>query len=252
MNRILLLNNPFLYASAEEPGDPGSSAGGGDPTNTSTGQTENGSEETAEPADYGFGEPPTEGGDSGGSAAATTNTNSENKDEIYELTFGEDFAGGDELKNLLTEQAKTSGLPSDKASQFLGNVISKIRDAEVAELKASDAKLKEDWGKDYEANMKTAKAFAHKVASKAGLKMEDMAVFASPNGYRILNALAGTFEEGGIVGAGNGTKVNPDDEAKRMLSDPSHPLHDAILNPAHPRHKEANEQYNRLVGIIQD
>ncbi len=241
------MNNTFLFYPAEEPGDPGASAGGGaETTSTTTEQTDHGA---GEPADYGFGEAPLEVAVSGEHAT----TDNDNKDEAYELAFGDDFAGGDELKSLLTEQAKTSGLPSDKASQFLGSVISRMRDAEVTELKASDAKLKEEWGKNYEVNMKTAKSFAHKIATKAGLKIEDMAVFASPNGYRILNALAGTFEEGGIVGAGsNGTRVNPDHEARRMLSDPNHPLHDAILNPAHPRHKEANEKYNQLVGIIMD
>ena len=38
-------------------------------------------------------------------------------------------------------------------------------------------------------------------------------------------------------------------EAERMMNDPSHPLHEAFMNPNHANHRYADEQYNRLMGF---
>ena len=43
----------------------------------------------------------------------------------------------------------------------------------------------------------------------------------------------------------------PQKEAQRMLTDPSHRYFRAIQDPTDPLFKEANQEYNRLVGFSQ-
>ena len=43
-----------------------------------------------------------------------------------------------------------------------------------------------------------------------------------------------------------GSPVDGKNEAHRIAHDPTHPLHEAYMRTSHPRHKYANEQYDRL------
>lgn len=48
---------------------------------------------------------------------------------------------------------------------------------------------------------------------------------------------------------GTTAQESPAVEAKRMLTDPSHPLYAALQDPQHPQFATANQRYNQLVGL---
>ena len=156
----------------------------------------------------------------------------------------------DALRDMLKGHARAAGLPSDAAGKFLSEVAASIRADEEAAFKEADEALKDEWGAEYETNVSAAKAFARKLSVESGVPMEKMAVFASPDGVRVLHAISRLTGEGGLKGGGQiPAKTDPADEAQAILSDPNHRYYKAIADPSHPQWREATDYYNKLVGI---
>ena len=168
----------------------------------------------------------------------------------YEIDFGEGFVENDALRDMLKGHARAAGLPADAAGKFLSEVAASIRADEEEAFKPADAALKDGWGAEYETNVSAAKAFARKLSVESGVSMEKMAVFASPDGFRVLHAISRMTGEGGLKGGGQiPAKTDPADEAQAILSDPNHRYYKAIADPSHPQWREATDYYNKLVGI---
>ena len=168
----------------------------------------------------------------------------------YEIDFGEGFVENDALRDMLKGHARAAGLPADAAGKFLSEVAASIRADEEEAFKEADEALKDEWGAEYETNVSAAKAFARKLSVESGVSMEKMAVFASPDGFRVLHAISRMIGEGGLKGGGQiPAKTDPADEAQAVLSDPNHRYYKAIADPSHPQWREATDYYNKLVGI---
>lgn len=168
----------------------------------------------------------------------------------YEIDFGEGFVENDALRDMLKGHAREAGLPADAAGKFLSEVAASIRADEEEAFKEADEALKDEWGAEYETNVSAAKAFARKLSVESGVPMEKMAVFASPDGFRVLHAISRLTGEGGLKGGGQiPAKTDPADEAQAILSDPNHRYYKAIADPSHPQWREATDYYNKLVGI---
>ena len=168
----------------------------------------------------------------------------------YEIDFGEGFVENDALRDMLKGHARAAGLPDDAAGKFLSEVAASIRADEEEAFKEADEALKDEWGAEYETNVSAAKAFARKLSVESGVSMEKMAVFASPDGFRVLHAISRLTGEGGLKGGGQiPAKTDPADEAQAILSDPNHRYYKAIADPSHPQWREATDYYNKLVGI---
>lgn len=168
----------------------------------------------------------------------------------YEIDFGEGFVENDALRDMLKGHARAAGLPADAAGKFLSEVSASIRADEEEAFKEADEALKDEWGAEYETNVSAAKAFARKLSVESGVSMEKMAVFASPDGFRVLHAISRLTGEGGLKGGGQiPAKTDPADEAQAILSDPNHRYYKAIADPSHPQWREATDYYNKLVGI---
>ena len=168
----------------------------------------------------------------------------------YEIDFGEGFVENDALRDMLKGHARAAGLPADAAGKFLSEVAASIRADEEAAFKEADEALKDEWGAEYETNVSASKAFARKLSVESGVPMEKMAVFASPDGFRVLHAISRLTGVGGLKGGGQiPAKTDPADEAQAVLSDPNHRYYKAIADPSHPQWREATDYYNKLVGI---
>ncbi len=168
----------------------------------------------------------------------------------YEIDFGEGFVENDALRDMLKGHARAAGLPADAAGKFLSEVADSLRADEEEAFKEADEALKDEWGAEYETNVSAAKAFARKLSVESGVPMEKMAVFASPDGFRVLHAISRLTGEGGLKGCGQiPAKTDPADEAQAILSDPNHRYYKAIADPSHPQWREATDYYNKLVGI---
>lgn len=126
-----------------------------------------------------------------------------------------------------------------------------MQEAEQANIAATTRELREDWGRNFNANMKSVKEFAAKLREKSGLTAQDLAPLQSPKGYRLLYSLMKSVGEDQFVSGEQAGEQNPQQEAQRMLTDPSHRYFNAIQDPTAPLFQEANREYNRLVGYPQ-
>ena len=130
--------------------------------------------------------------------------------------------------------------------------------AEVERVAGVETQLKEVWGDQYGTNMKSAVSAVETLAKMAGIGgdeaqavVNDPVIGSNPVMIRLLaqmGAILGDVPAKGLNrsgGAAAGGKV----EAERIMNDPSHPLHEAFMNPNHANHRYADEQYNRLMGL---
>lgn len=125
-----------------------------------------------------------------------------------------------------------------------------VQAAQLAQQQAveqAETELREDWGRAYEANMSAVGSVLQSLGSRAGVNvaelMENPALRANPDFARLMLAAASMVEEAPMH---VGSAIDARDEAHRIAHDPTHPLHEAYMRTSHPRHKFANEQYDRL------
>ncbi len=169
----------------------------------------------------------------------------------YSLTFSENFEAQPEFLELVTARAKAAGLDGKAAGAYTEGVIRAIQEQEYANMVKTDAELKADWGADYAANKREAKAFGVALMQRAGLTMQDMAVFQSPKGYRLLHELRMATASAPAAGIGRSATSDVDSSyAHEVMHNPNHPdyaaFHEGLSNP---RFREVNERYNRAKGI---
>lgn len=167
----------------------------------------------------------------------------------YVLELPEDLQVTDAFRDMLTEQAKVSGLDGKMAGQYVSGVISTLQKAEQDNVVVSTQELRNDWGKDFQGNMQAVKQFSGKIMAKSGLTPEDMAPLQSPKGYRLLYTLMQATGESAYVEGTKTTPSDPAEEARRMLTDNTHPDYYIFQDPTHERFAEVNRKYNRLVGL---
>lgn len=267
MNTTLF--NPFLRicrAAAEETPEGGGPPATQQPEDTPPAQPPAPGEEQAPPnpdnpgeatpesgeVDFSLDAPPPDGKEQPGDETEPGDTeDSKEPEKPYELELPDDLDVTDDFKATLKEHAKASGLEGKAAGKFVSGVIKSIQEAEQANIAATTKELREDWGKNFNSNMKSVKEFAGKLKQKSGLTTEDLAPLQSPKGYRLLYALMKSVGEDSFVSGKEAQPEDPQKEAQRMLTDPAHRYFRAIQDPNDPLFKEANQEYNRLVGFSQ-
>lgn len=125
--------------------------------------------------------------------------------------------------------------------------VQAARLAEQEAVQQAEANLRADWGRRYEDNMQTVGATLHTLGSRAGVNVaalaEHPALRANADFARLMLAASDLLEEAPMH---TGSPLNAQAEARRMVEDPTHPLHEAYMRTSHPRHQFANEQYDRL------
>lgn len=166
----------------------------------------------------------------------------------YVLELPDDLQVTDDFKSILKDQAKDSGLDGKAAGKYVSGVIKAMEEAERMTQTRDTKELRSDWGKDFNANMDSVKAFAFKLRSKSGLTPEDMGPLQSPKGYRLLFALSQLVGEDTFVGGKTEQINDPQKEAHRMLTDPTHKYYEAMRDQTNPLFLEANRIYNNLVS----
>lgn len=126
-------------------------------------------------------------------------------------------------------------------------MLSAAREVEAAAIARADAELQQDWGLHYEDNMRTVGSFLSHLGTRAGVDVAELAanpaLRANADFARLMLAAASLLEEAPMHA---GSPSDSREEARRIAGDPSHPLHEAYMRTSHPRHRYANEQYDRL------
>lgn len=185
----------------------------------------------------------------GDDEAAANGEAEEGDDDVFELEAPDGMQVAEEYKEIYAAKAKEAGLPGGKAAAYIRAVLEAERDAAAARLDAQEADLRKEWGAKFNDNVTAAKAFARQLAGKAGVPMEVMrGVFETPFGCKLLHAMREAMGARFVQGGAVSSRTN-EEEANAMLKDPQNAWYEAMYDPAHPRHKEANARYNRLMGF---
>ncbi len=133
---------------------------------------------------------------------------------------------------------------ADEGRRMLANA----QEVQAAAIAQADAELQHEWGRNYDDNMKTVADFMSHLGSRAGVDVAELAtnpaLRANADFARLMLAAASLLEEAPLhTGA---APIDSREEARRIAGDPTHPLHEAYMRTSHPRHRYANEQYDRL------
>ena len=143
--------------------------------------------------------------------------------------------------------APAMGALCDKYASEGRRMLAAAREAESAAITQADAELQQDWGRNYEDNMRAIGDFLSHLGSRTGVDVEALtshpALRANADFARLMLAAATMLEEAPMHA---GAPMDSREEARRIVSDPTHPLHEAYMRTSHPRHRYANEQYDRL------
>lgn len=182
---------------------------------------------------------------------APTTTGEEKSEEAapYEVEWPEDFAASDDLTALTNEVARECGVSDKALGRYTAAMIGRIEARHVEQLAAADAALKQEWGRDYAANMKEARAFMSRQMKAHGLSAADVAEFATPKGFKVLYALSQSM--GSKPTAGMQASATAQAEAawaQAAMSDTEHPDNKALRDVLDPRHREVTARYFRAQG----
>ncbi len=160
----------------------------------------------------------------------------------------------EQLVHALSGVAHEYGVPpramealSARYMQEGNRMLAASQEAQQQAIERADAELQQDWGRSYEENMNKVGAYLSTLGSRAGVDvqalMENPALRANADFARLMLAAASEVQESPLR---EGTPSDSRHEARRIVHDPSHPLHEAYMRTNHPQHRYANEQYDRL------
>ncbi len=175
----------------------------------------------------------------------------------YNLTRPEntpDEVWDEELVRAMAGVAHEYGVParamealSSRYAQEGARALEACQAAQQQAIEQADAELQRDWGRHYEHNMDKVGAYLSELGARAGVDvqalMESPALRANADFARLMLAAAAEVQESPLR---EGSRVDSRQEARRIVHDPSHPLHEAYMRTNHPQHRYANEQYDRL------
>ena len=130
--------------------------------------------------------------------------------------------------------------------------------AEAERVAAVKAELEGLWGDGYGAHVRSAVSALEMLAKMTGVSgeevravVDDPVIGTNPVMIRLLAQMGAMMQDEPAKGLNmpGGAAAGGKAEAERMMNDPSHPLHEAFMNPNHANHRYADEQYNRLMGF---
>lgn len=172
----------------------------------------------------------------------------ENTDEdAYAITWPEDYQPNEEFASMASKEAQLAGLDKEAAGKYTAAMVRALQNHQNAQLKEHDAALKEEWGAEYEKNLKSAKSFLRQVVSDGALTKEDQSLFECAKGMRLMHALSKYVGEAPL--AGGGTKSAAEQEwARAVMTDPNHQDYKALREWNNPRFAEVNRRFLAAKG----
>lgn len=213
---------------------------------TPSGYAEARSSETPLLGDYGF---DTETEES--SAAAPEELQRDKEEEAapaYSVEWPEGYEASDELTGMVNEVARECGVSDKALGAYTARMIEVLETQHMEQVKAADAALKAEWGRDYNANMRDVKAFVGKLKAAGNLTNEDLKEFAGPRGFKVLHAVANMVGGGGAKGVEPGAVTSDAGWAAEVMNNRSHPDNAALRDVNDPRHKEVTARWFRAQG----
>ena len=167
----------------------------------------------------------------------------------YTLDFGDAFGGTDDVRNLITKQAREAGISAEAGSKFVAAVCRGLKEDAIAQGQAAYKALEEQWGANFGKNMKGTKAALHGMLKEGVISESEVAGLMNPAVFKLVNHLTSRMGEGGgAIGTKAAAKVDPATEYSRIMNDPKSHEFQVLMNPSHPEYKAVAERVNKLVG----
>lgn len=176
--------------------------------------------------------------------------NGEKKDdEPYSLSFSDSFEQNEQFTSIVTPVFEKAGIDGKLGGSLIEQTILALNEFEQKQREQDDADLKEDWGADYQANKAAAQAARKQlIAMDSRLSEDDMNVFSSAKGMRILFALGEHLNGKGATDTTARGSANDKAWAHEVMHNPAHPDFHALHNSSDPRFSEVNDRYNAAMG----
>lgn len=184
-------------------------------------------------------EPEEDGGDSTADAP---------EEGEYTLDFGADFGGTDDVRNLITKQAREAGISAEAGSKFVAAVCRGLKEGVIAQGQAAYKQLEDVWGAEFGKNMKGTKATLHGMLKEGVISESEVAGLMNPAVFKLVNHLRSRMGEGASVGTKQAAKEDPATEYARIMNDTKSHEFQVLMNPSHPEYKAIAERVNKLVG----
>lgn len=166
----------------------------------------------------------------------------------YLLDFGDAFGGTDEVRDLITKQAREAGISAEAGSRFVAAVCRGLKEDAIAQGQAAYKALEEQWGSEFSKNMKGTKATLHSMLKEGVISENEVAGLMNPAVFKLVNHLRSRMGEGASVGTKHAAKEDPATEYARIMNDTKCHEFQVLMNPSHPEYKSVAERVNKLVG----
>ncbi len=139
----------------------------------------------------------------------------------------------------------------DTMARAWQDAVHRQKEARLEQEQQAEEALQTEWGGNYERNMNRANAALQRLSAECGVDadtlLDNPALGSNPDVIRLLYRVSSLIDEAPLHSSG-AYAPSPSEEARRMESDPTHPLHAAYMSVNHPNHKYANEVYDRLMS----
>lgn len=169
--------------------------------------------------------------------------------EEYVLDLGKHYTGTEETTQRITAIAREAGLSAEGFSKAMQGITELLVERQSAQRAAGLEALKADWKGDFDKNMKQVRGVLREAFAGQELGAERCAALQNADVFRLVHRLASQVGEASAAIGKAAPAMSPKQEAEEMFRNPEHPLHDALLNPAHKQHRYAADKYNKLVGM---
>lgn len=164
----------------------------------------------------------------------------------YQIEWPDGVEADPGFAEMATTAAKVAGLDGKAAGAYTAAVIDAIKQQERENFIKSDTELKEQWGSDYQTNMRACKAFLARHAKESGLTQQDVAVLESPKGFRLLYSFMNRTGEQPAHGTEKPT-MQEKSWAHSVMHDPSHSDYRAFHDIEDTRYNDVHARYNKIV-----
>lgn len=160
------------------------------------------------------------------------------------------------LAEKLGQVAYTYGVPAVAmkamtrayAQEFKSFMDSEEQQQEEA-IEETREELKSEWGRRFDQSLEQTRSVVMRLSERCGVDPNSLlnspVLSSNADFIRIMHEAAVLLDEAPMR-TSEGHVARPQDEARRIESDPQHPLHEAYMKTNHPNHKYANQLYDKL------
>ncbi len=164
--------------------------------------------------------------------------------EEYVLDLGANYDGDDATRDMLTGHAKACGISAEAAGKFIQSVAQDLARNSQAMIAEQDQSLREEWGSDYEGNMRATGAYLRERMAAAGIPESAAPQLMNATVFRLMNYERSLSREAPARGAESAPLRTKEQQYRDFIRDPAN--HAILMDPGHPNYNEIAAKANAL------